>query len=90
VIVQVALFLCVVSSPTFKLFKVKKMKADNLCPCCSEPLLRHARHGSVYWFCSHCWQEMPNLQQVLAARRMGKQIGLPVGRTPGRPIAYSI
>lgn len=40
------------------------MKPENLCPCCSEPLLRHARHGSIYWFCSHCWQEMPNLLEM--------------------------
>jgi ribosomal protein L37AE/L43A len=32
------------------------------CPCCSEPLLRHARHGRIYWFCTHCWQEMPDLE----------------------------
>ncbi len=32
----------------------------NTCPCCSETLLRHARHNGVYWFCPHCWQEMPD------------------------------
>lgn len=32
----------------------------NTCPCCSEVLLRHARHGGIYWFCPHCWQEMPD------------------------------
>jgi len=31
------------------------------CPCCGEVLLRHARHAEVYWFCTHCWQEMPVL-----------------------------
>ncbi|XHX80814.1 MAG: hypothetical protein RBJ76_13030 [Stenomitos frigidus ULC029] len=31
----------------------------SLCPCCSEVLLRHARHNGIYWFCTHCWQEMP-------------------------------
>jgi ribosomal protein L37AE/L43A len=31
------------------------------CPCCGEVLLRHARHAGVYWFCTHCWQEMPTL-----------------------------
>jgi hypothetical protein len=30
------------------------------CPCCSEILLRHARRGTTYWFCTHCWQEMPD------------------------------
>ncbi|MBD2090261.1 hypothetical protein H6F67_10390 [Microcoleus sp. FACHB-1515] len=37
----------------------------NTCPCCSQPLLRHARRNSIYWFCSHCWQEMPNLSDRL-------------------------
>ncbi len=32
------------------------------CPCCSAKVLRHARHGSIYWFCHHCWQEMPDLE----------------------------
>jgi len=35
------------------------------CPCCSEKLLRHVRHGRVYWFCTHCWQEMPNLEVLI-------------------------
>lgn len=33
----------------------------NTCPCCSGKLLRHTRHGKVYLFCTHCWQEMPDL-----------------------------
>jgi len=41
------------------------MNTLNECPCCSEQLLRHARHGQVYWFCLHCRQEMPNLVAVL-------------------------
>ena len=32
----------------------------NICPCCSDHLLRHVRHSDVYWFCRHCWQEMPD------------------------------
>lgn len=34
----------------------------NSCPCCAGTLLRHVRHNSVYWFCPHCWQEMPDLE----------------------------
>jgi len=34
----------------------------NSCPCCSHKLLRHIRQQNVYWFCSHCRQEMPNLE----------------------------
>ncbi len=32
------------------------------CPCCSNSMLRHARHHEVYWFCRSCWQEMPLIQ----------------------------
>ena len=32
------------------------------CPCCDNSLLRHIRHGKVYWFCTHCWQEVPLLE----------------------------
>lgn len=45
------------------------MNTHNPCPCCSEPLLRHARRGGVYWFCPHCHQEMPNLFSTLTAAR---------------------
>ncbi len=34
---------------------------DNSCPCCGGSLLRHARHGEIYWFCKTCWQEVPLL-----------------------------
>lgn len=34
------------------------------CPYCSYSLLRHIRHGKIYWFCSHCWQEVPNFETV--------------------------
>jgi hypothetical protein len=37
----------------------------NPCPCCSQPLLRHARQSKIYWFCPRCRQEMPNLSDVL-------------------------
>jgi ribosomal protein L37AE/L43A len=33
----------------------------NSCPCCGGSLLRHVRHGTVYWFCKTCWQEVPLL-----------------------------
>ncbi|MEH2240978.1 MAG: hypothetical protein V7K30_33150 [Nostoc sp.] len=31
----------------------------NYCPCCSSLLLEHIRHAESFWFCRHCWQEMP-------------------------------
>lgn len=33
----------------------------NNCPCCSTPMLRHARHSKIYWYCPQCKEEMPNL-----------------------------
>lgn len=33
----------------------------NNCPCCGGSLLRHVRHGELYWFCKTCWQEVPLL-----------------------------
>ncbi|MFB2898519.1 hypothetical protein ACE1CI_36855 [Aerosakkonemataceae cyanobacterium BLCC-F50] len=35
----------------------------NNCPCCSHQMLRHIRHHQIYWFCRHCWQEMPLLER---------------------------
>ena len=50
----------------------------NSCPCCSSQLLRHARHNRVYWFCSHCWQEMPDLSEMILGNsaRSHKRDGL--------------
>ncbi|KAB8333422.1 hypothetical protein SD80_016540 [Scytonema tolypothrichoides VB-61278] len=36
------------------------MRAND-CPCCGGSLLRHVRHGELYWFCKTCWQEVPVL-----------------------------
>ncbi|MGL5058371.1 MAG: hypothetical protein ACRC62_00215 [Microcoleus sp.] len=43
----------------------------NSCPCCSSQLLRHARHNRIYWFCSHCWQEMPDLAEMVLGGGQG-------------------
>ena len=51
------------------------MNTLNACPCCSEPLLKHARHGHIYWFCSHCRQEMPNLSSVLSNPQSQPSLG---------------
>ncbi|MEB3831345.1 hypothetical protein [Phormidium sp. CCY1219] len=45
----------------------------NHCPCCSSQLLRHARHSGVYWFCPHCWQEMPDLLSASVQPRAYRQ-----------------
>ncbi|GAA6618942.1 hypothetical protein [Scytonema sp. NUACC26] len=41
---------------------------SNSCPCCGDCLLRHVRHGEVYWFCKTCWQEIP----LLTVNRLSK------------------
>ncbi len=36
----------------------------NSCPCCSTLLLKHWKQGKIYWYCSSCRQEMPNLDLI--------------------------
>ncbi|WP_251960057.1 hypothetical protein [Nostoc commune] len=36
----------------------------NTCPCCGGSLLRHARHGGLYWFCLSCRLEVPLLTAI--------------------------
>jgi hypothetical protein len=33
------------------------------CPCCSYPLLQYIQGAKLFWFCSHCCQEMPDFEQ---------------------------
>ncbi len=37
----------------------------NYCPCCSNVMLRHVRKSEIYWFCPHCYQEMPDLEGLV-------------------------
>ena len=39
----------------------------SICPCCSQKLLHHIGYQRTYWFCSSCWQEMPDLNLVSQA-----------------------
>lgn len=39
------------------------------CPCCANTMLRHIRHQGIYWFCPHCYQEMPDLETLLKKPR---------------------
>ncbi|WP_013322450.1 YgiT-type zinc finger protein [Gloeothece verrucosa] len=36
------------------------------CPICSGKTLRHIRNSKIYWYCSHCYQEVPNLNIISA------------------------
>jgi DNA-directed RNA polymerase subunit RPC12/RpoP len=31
------------------------------CPYCSGKVLRHFHNSQLYWFCRHCWREVPLL-----------------------------
>lgn len=42
---------------------------NNNCPCCSTQMFRHARSQKVYWFCPSCYQEMPNLTEIIVGRQ---------------------
>ncbi len=55
------------------------------CPYCSYQLLRHVRHGEIYWFCSHCWQEVPNLESVSSF--LNRVIDTTKPRTDSKPEA---
>ena len=39
------------------------------CPLCESKLLAHIRDQHLYWFCRHCWQEIPNLADQVQERR---------------------
>lgn len=43
------------------------MNTLNTCPCCSNSLLHHFENHREYWFCRHCWSEMPNLAKSQTA-----------------------
>ena len=40
------------------------MNTYTVCPCCSNTLLHHFADHREYWFCRHCWAEMPSLETV--------------------------
>ncbi|MGI0484548.1 hypothetical protein ACN4EK_03865 [Pantanalinema rosaneae CENA516] len=45
------------------------------CPYCSAKLLRHVRDTQIYWFCRHCWWELP-LVEAIADRPMPQPLPL--------------
>jgi hypothetical protein len=45
----------------------------NNCPCCSSKLLCHINQTKVYWFCSNCGQEMPNINFSGKTRTKAKE-----------------
>jgi predicted amidophosphoribosyltransferase len=57
------------------------MNVQTICPCCSSPLLHHLDHHREYWFCRHCWQEMPDFEHIKANnfRKTFRNISLSTG-----------
>ncbi len=51
---------CYFKSNLYKLFGDAGVYMNNCC-CCDTPLLRHVANRGIFWFCSHCRVEMPNL-----------------------------
>lgn len=37
----------------------QSMSNRHICPSCSYTLLRHIDVDGVYWYCSHCHEEIP-------------------------------
>ncbi|MEL6786933.1 MAG: hypothetical protein AAFO76_05875 [Cyanobacteria bacterium J06607_15] len=56
------------------------------CPCCRSILLHHVSNRREYWFCRHCWQEMPDLEvlKLKAQLPYKKGIVLPVPLVKGK------
>ncbi len=44
------------------------------CPCCPHDLLRHVRATGIYWFCPHCYQEMPIVEEEFKWLKGRKQV----------------
>lgn len=44
------------------------------CPICSNLILRHISHNQIYWYCSHCHQEMPNFTTIELSRSLQEKL----------------
>lgn len=56
------------------------MNTLSVCPCCSDRLIHYLKDYREYWFCRHCWSEMPNLEALKADKNYNpaKIVKLPV------------
>lgn len=57
----------------------------NTCPCCGGSVLRHVRHGELYWFCLSCRQEVP----LLTINRVSNMETRNTGKIP-QPVVKSL
>ncbi len=59
------------------------MSILNICPCCSASMLHHISNHREYWFCRHCWQEMPDWENIkehsYSYRKSKRVLNLSVG-----------
>ncbi len=58
------------------------MNVLTTCPCCSSLMLHHVSNHRDYWFCRHCWSEMPNISEIkttLPSKRQPQLVNLSVG-----------
>ena len=44
------------------------------CPVCSYTATRHFDHQREYWFCNHCWQEIPEYKHILARQALSRML----------------
>jgi DNA-directed RNA polymerase subunit M/transcription elongation factor TFIIS len=58
----------------------------NDCPCCSSKLLCHINQQKIYWFCSNCGQEMPNLNDLNKTKTKAGRTNFSVISTQNQPI----
>ena len=45
----------------------RSMNSEQLCPCCSNILLRHISDSRIYWRCGYCYQEMPVMEDHIVS-----------------------
>ncbi len=50
------------------------------CPCCADQMLRHIRANETYWFCRHCWQEMPIMERKERNISLSPNLGAYMGQ----------
>jgi hypothetical protein len=63
----IELIICCSQSLTSKKIEQHSI-GRHTCPCCSYTLLRHIDSQGIYWRCSHCYQEMPVLEDEIEKR----------------------
>ena len=66
------------------------MYAENLCPCCSNTMLRHLSNRHSYWYCRSCRIEMPIVEQKKAVKNSVKKQFLSTSIKPSVSLSQNI